>query len=372
MRDVQVVASAALTRRRPVQLVDCDVHPAMPRAMVMARVGERWRPYLERYGRRSAPVTEFYPRARNAGMRSDSWPSAPGSIPGSDRRLMVHQLLDEYDVDFAILNALGLQDCNEVPALAAEIARTYNDWLWEDWLTRDPRFLGSIVIPHEYPQLAVREIERRAADRRWVQVLMPSSAHEPLGSPKYWPIYEAAAACGLPVACHTGGIWLHEGAGWPSFYLEEHVANAIGMQAGLVSLVCEGALDAFPGLKVVLTEGGVGWAAATRWALDDGWAMLRDEVPHLGRRPSEYVRDQVWFTTQPVDEPDDPRDFLRVIEQAQLTDRLLFATDYPHWDFDSPTQSLPRGLSQDARTSVLAGNACALYRLPAEREVPAP
>ena len=344
----------------PVRLVDCDVHPAMTRALLMARVGGPWRRHFERYGLRTTPITEFYPRARNRGMRVDAWPDAPGSIPGSDPDLLVRQLLDEYDIDFGILNPLGLLECNEVAGFAAELARVMNDWIEQDWLERDPRLLGAIVVPHEHPAEAVAEVTRRAADRRWVQVLLPSSAHEPLGSRKYWPIYEAAAGLGLPVTFHTGGNVRHLGAGWPSYYLEEHVGYAIGMQQQLMSMVCEGVFAAIPGLRLVLTEGGALWAAALRWTLDDAWSQLRDATPHLERAPSEYIRDHVWFTTQPMEEPDEPAHFLQAVEHGRLADRLLFATDYPHWDFDSPAQSLPGGLSAELREAILARNACDL------------
>jgi predicted TIM-barrel fold metal-dependent hydrolase len=371
MAEVQVQTATPATRLRPVRLVDCDVHPAMTRAMMIERTGARWRRYFERYGLRTAPITDLYPRARNAGMRADSWPEAAGSIPGSDRDLLVRQLLDEYDVDYAILNLLGHQDCNEVADFAAEIARVQNQWIWEEWLDRDPRLLGAINVAFEYPELAVAEIERCAVNRRWVQVLLPASAHEPLGSRKYWPIYEVAAGRHLPVAIHTGGFTGHQGAGWPSYYLEEHVGYSLVVQNQLLSLVCEGVFEAIPDLRIVLTEGGAAWVASVRWTLDGAWSLLRDEVPHLRRPPSEYIRDHVWFTTQPVEEPDDPALFPRALEHGQLQDRLLFATDYPHWDFDSPAQALPRGLSAEARAAILAGTACELYGLPNEREAPA-
>ena len=52
------------------------------------------------------------------------------------------------------------------------------------------------------------------------------------------------------------------------------------------------------------------------------------------------------------------------IEQARLGDRLLFATDYPHWDFDSPKQALPRALGPELRRAIMCENALALYGLP--------
>ena len=213
------------------------------------------------------------------------------------------------------------------------------------------------------------EIERRAADERFVAVLLPASAAEQLGAPKYWPIYEAATACGRPVAFHTGGYVDHRGAGYPSFYLDYHVGNGIVMQGQLASMVAGGMFEAIPGLRVVLTECGVAWAAALQWSLDAAWELMREDHPRLERRPSEYIRDHVWFTTQPIEEPDDPKQLAWAIEQARLGDRLLFATDYPHWDFDSPKQALPRTLGTSLRRAILCENALDLYGLPRERVV---
>ena len=77
----------------------------------------------------------------------------------------------------------------------------------------------------------------------------------------------------------------------------------------------------------------------------------------------------MWFTTQPIEEPEDPQHLVIAIEQAQLSGRLLFATDYPHWDFDSPKQALPRAMGAELRRAILCENALNLYGLPAERPV---
>jgi uncharacterized protein len=141
------------------------------------------------------------------------------------------------------------------------------------------------------------------------------------------------------------------------------------MQSQLTSMVAGGMFEAFPDLRVVLTECGLAWAAALRWSMDAAWELMRDDMPRLPRRPSEYVRDHVWFTTQPSEEPEDPQHLLYAIQHAQLEDRLLFATDYPHWDFDSPTQALPRAMPKELRQAILYENALALYDLPRERQV---
>ena len=64
----------------------------------------------------------------------------------------------------------------------------------------------------------------------------------------------------------------------------------------------------------MLIEGGFAWVPALRWRLDKHWERFKSEVPHLKRAPSEYVREHFRFTTQPIDEPENPRDMRDVID----------------------------------------------------------
>ena len=45
-------------------------------------------------------------------------------------------------------------------------------------------------------------------------------------------------------------------------------------------------------------------------------------------------------------------------------DRLLFASDYPHWDFDDPFRAFPAGMPRERNNQILTANAKAVYRLP--------
>ena len=152
-------------------------------------------------------------------------------------------------------------------------------------------------------------------------------------------------------------------SGWPSFYLEDHTGMAQSFQSQLISLVCEGVFERFPTLKVVLIEGGFAWLPPLMWRLDRAWQRLREETPDLRRPPSAYIREHVWLTTQPMEEPPRPEQFHQLLEQLDMDDRLLFATDYPHWDFDSPDQALPVKLAPALERKIMAENARALYRL---------
>ena len=106
----------------------------------------------------------------------------------------------------------------------------------------------------------MQEIERKASDKRFVQVLMCSAAPRLFGQKHYHPIYEAAERHGLPVAFHPG----LEGrgtsgaptpSGFPSIYFEWHNIIPINYMAQINSLVIEGVFEKFPGLKIVGVEG---------------------------------------------------------------------------------------------------------------------
>lgn len=85
-------------------------------------------------------------------------------------------------------------------------------------------------------------------------------------------------------------------------------------------------------------------------------------MPWVKRMPSEYIREQVRFTTQPMEYPEDPEDLYRMFEMIGSDDFLLFSTDYPHWDFDSPSHVFPKSFPKELRKRILADNARDFYR----------
>jgi predicted TIM-barrel fold metal-dependent hydrolase len=348
------------------RLIDCDVHSNIPPAELARRLPQRWQRMVEEYGLR-APISNAYvaTRPRAAASRTDTWPPG-GGAPGSDMAFVREQLLDRWEIDVAILNPIdALGYGAQVPALSEHLFRALNDWTAEAWLDADPRFRSTMCVPFEYGSMAVKEIERLAADDRFVSVMMVVAPREPLGHRRYWDVYEAAEANDLPVVIHVGGIGNSTvtGAGWYSYYFEDHMAGSHAMATQMMSLVCQGVFERFPKLKIVLEEGGLAWAPPLLWALDSAWDQLRGEVPQLDRKPSEIVREHFWFTTQPMDEPDAPGHMAKVLAHLGMDDRIMFATDYPHWDFDAPDHALPRGLSDEVRTAIFAGNATELFGL---------
>ncbi len=137
------------------------------------------------------------------------------------------------------------------------------------------------------------------------------------------------------------------------------------MATQLLSLICSGVFEEIPGLRVVAVETGIAWAASFAWTIDDAWRTFDERAStRLRRPPSDYLREHFWFTTQPIEEPDDPEHLAIAFDALGMTDRIMFSSDYPHWDFDAPSQSLPRSIRAEDRQRIFAGNACGLYDLP--------
>ena len=357
--------STAATRLR---IIDCDVHPSLrSRADLNEFLPKRWQEHMKTYGdhlRTPYIGTTPYPRSSPLICRRDAWPPT-GGPPGSDLAFMRKQHLDPLDVEFGVLQVLDLFIFSQQNLeFGAAIQRAINEWQLAFWSHRDPRLKASILVSQDDTEAALAEIDRCAKIGEYVQVNISPRANEPLGRRRYWPIYERAQELGLPLGIHVGGYGGHAatGGGWPSYYCEEHQSNAATMAAQLASLVIEGVPERFPKLKIVFIEGGFGWIASAMWRMDKHFERFRSEVPHLKRPPSEYVKGHFWFTTQPIDEPDEARHLRSLIEWVGV-DRLLFSSDYPHWDFDDPRFAFKTPLSDAERKQIFNGNARALYKL---------
>jgi predicted TIM-barrel fold metal-dependent hydrolase len=98
--------------------------------------------------------------------------------------------------------------------------------------------------------------------------------------------------------------------------------------------------------------------------MDKNFKALRATTPWLKKPPSEYVLEQVRLTTQPLEEPDNADHILQMFDMIQARRTLMFATDFPHWDFDDPNRVFPRKMDAGLRRRIMYDNAAELYGLP--------
>jgi uncharacterized protein len=343
-------------------VVDVDVHEALTSLRDLV-------PYLEEPYKNRIEIPDAFsgipgnpygfPQA--AGVAMAEAVNDDGAPAGSKIEALQNLVLDRFGIEPAILVSLfHPTDMRIQPDFAVALASAYNDWLVERWLDRDERLRSSITVAAQEPEAAAREIDRVGSDPRFVQVILPAAGHHVFGQEFYHPIFEAAERHNLVVGFHQSG-GTRTAVGLPPTYIEWHTAIYQAWQSQLIGLVAHGVFDKFEELKVAMLESSWTWVPHLMWRFDYNYRSLRREVPWVKRMPSEYIRERVKFSTQPMEYPEDPDDLYRMFEMVGSDEFLMFATDYPHWDFDSPEQALPRSFPKELRRKILHENARNFY-----------
>jgi predicted TIM-barrel fold metal-dependent hydrolase len=252
------------------------------------------------------------------------------------------------------------------------LARALNDWTSERHLAAGDGAHGLVVAPMQVPEQAAAEVRRAGRNPRMVGVLLAGNGlGKPFGHPVYHPVYAAAAELGLPLVVHTGtesppNTAGHPTAGgYPSTYGEYYSLRAQPIMTHLMSLIVQGVLETYPGLKVLAVGAGLAWLPGWTWRFDSDFkAYAARETPWLRRFPSEQLIRQVRVTTYSFRSAPEPEAFGRFLAAAPwLAGMLCFASGAPRWDADLP-ETVAAAFPEDWRPGLLHDNAAGLFRWP--------
>ncbi|HEY8596668.1 MAG TPA: amidohydrolase family protein [Devosiaceae bacterium] len=344
----------------PEGAVDCNVHLPVPTVEDLCPyLPEAWREIVRLRGIKGFGHIGAKPDSP-AACRPD-WLGEDG-VPGGTAVDLVSRVLDQRKVSRAIVHALyPVQRIHDAP-MAAAFAAAVNDYVASHWLSCDTRLSASIVVPAQDPRAAAIEIDRCAADTRFVQILMLASGDLPYGHPIYRPIWERAEAHSLPVMLHAGsaGRYPPTPSGWPTYHFELAVDDALAGQAQLASLVSHGVFNTFPELRVVLSGMGFAWLPSFGWRMSKFWRGTRIEVPWIREPPAETIRRHVRLTLRPFDAGATSSEFERVLDHLGSDEMLLFSSDYPSWHFDG-SDPVPPGISVPQLARMAVENPHATY-----------
>ncbi len=358
-------------------IIDSDVHHTWRSdEEIIEYLPKRWREFvfLPGDGRRNSihPSGLSYPHPRGVNKRLDTYPPA-GGPPGSDYATLRKQLLDPFRIEAAILDFdVGMNAALTNPYFAHAVVQAINDWTVDCWLDGidDPRVYGAVLVPSQLPDEAAKEIRRVGKHPKIAEALLTwNGLGKPFGHPLYHPIYDACQEMGLPVAIHgqggevSGGVAATAAGGNPNSRLEFHTLLLQPTMHHLASFLVHGVFEKFPRLKLLIIETGVVWVPWLMWSLDRHYRLLRHESDLIRRLPSEYFREHVRLTTQPLEVTPHADQLLELLESfGGMEDILCFASDYPHWDADSPKYISSR-LPQSWLPKVYYENARELYGL---------
>jgi predicted TIM-barrel fold metal-dependent hydrolase len=362
-------SEAAANRRETLAdlfVLDADVHVHEDPSELAEYADAPWDVGL----REIATVQERYLDLPGMSPRAEYRVPFPG---GSNRRQIaasaaeMRQGLDALNVDQAVLfpdHLLSLAMVRD-PAFATALARAYNRWLYERWLSEERSLRGALVIAPQNPEAGAQDIRRHAGEREFACVYLPASGLKILyGHETYDPVYRAAAEAGLPVVIHSVE------AVYPAFpfQLEQFrtslavhaLAHPLSMVANLVSMLETAVPVRFPELKIGFMEAGTGWIPFIANRLDKEYVERRREVPLLQERPSRTMR-RFFYGTQPIEEPERRSDVVALFDLFDGENQAMFASDWPHHDFDHPRHVFALPFSPEARRKIMGLNAARFF-----------
>jgi predicted TIM-barrel fold metal-dependent hydrolase len=222
--------------------------------------------------------------------------------------------------------------------LGLACVRAWNDWLFEEWYRPHPDRIVPLGLAYlTDPVLAVAEIERNAA-RGFRSVTFPERPHD-IGLPSLWdrdhwdPIIAACAATDTVISLHVGSSTLPEvPPGAPPKQIMSVLFPVQSMTA-CAEWLFSGYPQRHPDLKIVMSEGGIGWVAMLLDRLDNG----QDRSGHIAgvsdERNADVLKRNFWFCA--IDDPStiDTRHRIGV-------ENIMVETDYPHGDSTWPDTQL--------------------------------
>lgn len=240
------------------KIIDADGHVAEDSAAIIERMPQAYRDKA-----REQPFNPFPPFDHlHAGHLVDMPAGAFNRKVGPKEWL---KFLDEVGVEATVLYpTAGVASANIVnPDWAVDATRAYNDWLYDSYLKLSPRFRGLALLPPTVlnPKAAADELQRAVTHLGMCGAVIPSnSLHAPpLGTPSYFPIYEAANDLACCVGIH-GGVHGSMGMDGLDPYAAVHaIGHPLGQMISLASIVFNGLLEKFPKIRFGFLEGGVAW-----------------------------------------------------------------------------------------------------------------
>ena len=275
--------------------------------------------------------------------------------------------MDAMGVDYSCLFPTGMLNIGMHPQkeVEVELCWAYNRWLTEKVLPETGgRIYSMLCLPLSDPDASLRQVEAFGACKGVTGFMVTTVRNIGVHDNALMRVYRAIEERGLTLAFHSGPNWQEPVFKSCNRFLSVH---ALGFSfyniLHCTNWVINGMGERFPKLPVIWIEAGLAWIPFLMQRLDHEYMLRPSEAPLLKKKPSEYMRD-MYYSTQPM-EIQDIDAMKTTFRMMNAETQLLYASDYPHWDFDLPSTiyDLPF-LSEKAKHNILGGTAARLFKLP--------
>ena len=374
------------------EIISADCHidlPWLPADLFTSQAAKKYRdrmPYVDQTDNGPQWVSRTGAQfGLQNGMGSAGRKYIPGQIHRSDRmaaqglysdgEIGIRRLTDpklrikDQDLDgvqaeviYGVLGASMRLNDNEA---ATELLRIYNEWLADFCAAAPDRFAGLASIPSHDVDAAVAEIQN-VAERGVLKGIEVANTHDmaPLFDPSWKPVWEVANEAQLPIHYHTIGPkndynFDNMAALQRRQAFAVHITSfQLAMSKIIMEIIYGGVLEAYPKIKVVIGESGIGWIPYILDHMDLEWEDQFKDLT-LKMKPSDYWRRQCFATYQ-----SDPIG-LRLLDILG-EDNVMWGSDFPHPDgvwpdskafIEREFEHIPKTIKQ----KILCDNAAELY-----------
>ena len=364
-----------MTRTYDGPIYDGDGHVLENREGILARLPAELRasPAVDRMRRRGV-----FPELDN--YHSLLTISPEGSFSNPEEARGWSRFMDELRVGGAVLYPTdGLAVGRMVDLDQAVLAcAAYNDWISEEYLSRDARLRAVALLPMQEPETAARELRRAVEELGMCGGMLPASGlmgH--LGGRQYWPVYEEADRLGCCLSVHGGSYPELGFRDLNTFAAVHSLGHPFGIGIAFTAMLFNGVFDKFPNARYGFMEGGVAWFLMALERADGSHKAFKPLDPQrrfLQLRDGEDVRAHILrhvregriFVGVEGDEPDLAH-ALRVVG----SEPWVWSSDFPH-EVTVETCALEirelvenEEVPDDALEAILWRNASRLYGIPA-------
>ena len=347
-------------------VIDADGHVFEPESMWPDYLEPAYRERCPRIVRDNRGTTRYLiegrltptPEGRGAWVPEGLVEAALKREGGIDPQARIKDM-DTDGIDIAVLyGTMGLGFCwMEDAAYGAALCRAYNNWLADYCKANPKRLKGVASLPLQNLPEALKEARRTVEDLGMIafQVQTNVMGKNP-DHPDYYPLYELAQDLDAAIGFHFGG----GGAGVDRFVNNYVLAHACGFSfdamLAFATVVCGGILERFPKLRVAFLEAACGWVPYWIARLDEHYEKRPKEMPNIKKRPSEDLADGRCFISCDPDEEE-----LAHVVEVIGSNKIIYASDYPHWDAMFPGSvaaiSERQELSDQDKRDILGENA---------------
>lgn len=243
------------------------------------------------------------------------------------------------------------------------LGNAYNRWTVDHVLEADDNLKFMAFLPFNDADECMKTIEMMDKKKGVIGYMVTSVRNKPVQHNAYMKVYRALEERGMPIGFHAGYYWQDQSMMQINRFGSMHALSFVWCNVvHMTNWVMNGLNERFPNLPVVWIESGLSWVPWLMQRLDHTYMMRTSEAPLLKRKPSEYMA-EMYYTCQPL-EKDHPKALELTFEMINAKTQLLYASDWPHWDFDAPSViwDIPF-LDEEAKRNILGGNAARAFDL---------